>query len=160
MLAKAMVLDTEPCIVGQLAVPQRQDTPAVARRQLDVVRYKHHGLTGLVHCCQQVHHVLAGTGVESSGGLVCEDQVWGVDEGPGQRNPLPLASAESLRIPPRQLGCAEFLQLLKRPGFCLAAADAGQLGRDHDIFQDRQALDQIEELKDEADALAAVPRQG
>ncbi|MCO4251583.1 hypothetical protein NG697_16840 [Pseudarthrobacter sp. MDT3-26] len=103
---------------------------------------------------------LPRAGVEGAGGLVCEDERRGIDECPRQGHPLPLAAAQRLRVPPPQLGRAEFLQLGLRPGLGLPSGNAGKFGWNHDILQDGQALDQVEELKDKADPLAPMPRQG
>ena len=106
---------------------------------------------------QQIEHVAAVRAVEIAGRFVGEDQRRIVGQRPRDRDALLLAARQLRRIVMTAIVQSDFVEqrLRARRGI----ATAGDLHRHLDVLDRRQRRHQVEELKDEADLLAAQPRQ-
>src|SRR5436190_8567793 len=142
------------------------DDPAIAQGdrlvrlagELGIVRHQHHRRRApAIDVDEQVDDLVAGAGIEVAGRLVGEQDRGLVGEGARDRHALLLASRELRRI-----------VMAPRPeadlGQELIGADAriglpGDLERHAHVLPRGQRGQQVKELEDEADALAAEPRE-
>ena len=106
---------------------------------------------------QQVDDVVAGAAVEIAGRLVGEQDRRIVGERAGDRHALLLAARQLRRI---------VMAAVRSPTSASSASArapgirrAGNLHRHQHVLAGRQRRQQVEELEDEADPLAAQPRQ-
>ena len=139
------------------AVAQRQ-LRFGQRRQRRVVRHQHQGrLARMIDGQQQIHDVPAVGAVEIAGRLVGEQDRRIVGQRAGNRDPLLLAAGELRRIVMPAAGQAHLVEQRVRAAAGVAAP--GNLHRHQDVLARRQRRHQVEELEDEADLLAAQPRE-
>jgi hypothetical protein len=120
----------------------------------------HHGRLPAVlnRLPQQLEDLAAGLGVEVAGRLVGEDDGRLRDESAGDRHALLLAAGElGGPVHPPVLEPDRLDELLEPD---LVDLLAGDRQRQDDVLLGRQHGQQVEELEDEADVLAAKPRQG
>src|SRR2546421_10227158 len=109
-----------------------------------------------VQLAKELHHLVAGVRVERSWGFVGKEQRWIVDQGAGDRDPLLLAATQASWIPVRDLCDGELFQQVARPRRRLAAFE---LRGNEDVLERGQVGQQVEELEDETDVVAAKPGQ-
>ena len=95
--------------------------------------------------------------VQRAGRLVGQEDGGPVDDRPGDRQPLPLAAAEGRREASQPVAEAELAEELLRAGPRLGPRRARELGRDQDVVANRQVVEQLEELEDEADLRPPEP---
>ncbi len=140
---------------GDLPVLQ-EDDPLRRRRRVGIVRDHHDRVAlGAVELAEQVEDLGARARVEVAGGLVGEHELGLEQERAGDRDALLLAARE-LRgqvVAPRPEPDA--LEQLDRAGPRRVVAAAGDQGRQDDVLLGAQRRQQVEELEDEADRLAA-----
>ena len=104
---------------------------------------------------EQVEDDASGGGVEVASGFVGEDEVGAVDDGAGERDALLLAAGEFIRVAVGLVGNAQCARSRSISGATLAGEGAVEHERDRDIIEDAQAGEEVERLKDEAEAAAA-----
>ena len=114
---------------------------------------------GGVELADELHDRCAGGAVEVPGRLVGEHDRRTPDEGPGDRNPLPLPSRELGRLERRAVGQADPFERLIRARVTLGGGEAGVEQPVGDVLPHRGVLGQEELLEDEADLLGPQPRQ-
>ena len=142
-------------VPGDLAVLQGNDAGGILLGQLRVVGdHDHQAVLG--HLLQQLHHLDGGLGVQRAGGLVGQEDVRIVDQGPGDGHPL--------HLPARHLGghLAELvaqahpLQGLHRPAAAFRLGHARQSQGQLHVGQHRLVGDEVVALEHEADGVVAV----
>src|SRR5262249_47134209 len=94
-----------------------------------------------------------------AGRLVGEDEARPIDQGAGDRDPLPLSSGELGGQVPGATAEPDALESGERTVAALAPADAAVAERQADVLGRGEARQQVEALEDEADLLAAEPRE-
>src|SRR5581483_403948 len=94
-----------------------------------------------------------GVRVEVAGGLVGEDQVGPVDQGPGAGDALLLAAGELGRAVREAVGDAQPTDQVAEP--LPVDLGPGQVGREGDVLGRGQRRNQVEGLEDEADLVPA-----
>jgi hypothetical protein len=139
--------------VHDLAVAQHDQAIGV-RGGLGVVGHHHHGLAEVVdRLAQHAQDLVARLGVEVAGRLVGEHHRRLRDQRARHRHALLLAAG--------QLGRAVGEPIRETNGVDQAAqplvvdATAGDRERQHDVLLSREDRDQVEELEDEAELVAA-----
>ena len=139
-------------LVDDLAVGE-EDDPVGVRRPAGVVGDHDDGLAELGHRpAQERQHLGRRVRVEVARGLVGEDQVGPVDQGPGAGAALLLA-ARQLGGPVRQpVRDAQLGHEVVEP--LLVHLLAGQVGRQRDVLARGQRGHEVEGLEHEADAVA------
>ena len=105
-------------------------------------------------CCDRLEHDDAGGDVERAGRLVAEQHFGPLGDRAGDRDALLLAAGELRR---------EVVDARRSSSTSPSASSGvigfvGDLGDERDVLARRQAGDEIVELEDEADVLAAVAR--
>ncbi len=120
------------------------------------MRDDHHGPPGQVR--QQPQHHGGVGGVEAAGGLVREDHLWIVDECPGDREALLLASGKLMGPVVGHVAQTELVdQFGGAPG---AAARSTREPRWHQyVLSPGELLDQLKLLEHEADVAQPDPRE-
>ena len=103
---------------------------------------------------QQFENGLAGVVVQGAGGLVAEQKLWVLGQGPGDGHPLLLAAGELSR----EVGKACFQSHLPEHLGRIQRVAADLRGKLH-IFQGRQVGNQIVELENKSNIIAAVGGQ-
>ena len=136
-----------------------QDEPRIGhRRQLGVVRHEHERRAARrVDVAQQLHDVAAVGAVEVAGRLVGQHDRRIVGQRARERHALLLAARELRRVVMRAAGQPDFLE--QRSARAPRVGDAGDLHRHGDVLVRGQRRDEVEELEDEPDLLAAQPRE-
>ena len=108
-----------------------------------------------VEVVEEGHDLVAGFGVEVSGGLVCEDDGGVVDQGAGDGDALALAARELVGLcimrAPRLTDSSDLFGAGDALVGGCAVVDEGQL----DVVQGGGAGEQVEGLEDEADFFIA-----
>ena len=131
-----------------LAVLDEQHPPSPAGR-LDGVCHHQHGLAVLVDVRENVHDLPGGTGVQGTGGLVCQDQFRLGDDGPGNGCPLFLPAGNlkgelfQQLLDPQLVGNG--IQTLFHLRVFLPCQHQGQ----EDVVLDREGVQQVEVLEHE-----------
>ncbi len=115
------------------------------------------GLARRVQLGQQAADLLAGGRVERAGRLVGQQQLRRVDQGPRDRDPLPLAAGQPRRVVVAVLVEAEPGEQLGGPRPRPPPGRAGQLGGQQHVVGDGEVVEQVEELEDDADVAGAEP---
>ena len=131
---------------------------SASRGELGIVRDQHdRRLARAIDVEQQLDDLLAGLAVEVAGRLVGEQERRIVGQRAGDRDALLLAAGELRRIVMAAVGKADFgeQRVARAPG----VARAGNLHRHEHVLERGQRRQQVKELKDEADALAAETRE-
>ena len=108
---------------------------------------------------EQLEHFETPGGVERAGGLVGEHERRLVGEGAGDGEALTLTAGQHAGRVPRLVGEPEEVEQVARPRLGLPAGHAGDDGRQRDVLQNAHALEQVEELEDDADVTAAHTSQ-
>ena len=144
-------------LAHRTAVAQHQ--PLVGdRRDARIVRHQHQRHAARApHLQQQVEDVPAVRAVEVAGRLVGEDQRRIVGQRPRDGDALLLAAGQLRRIVMPAIVQADFVEQRLRARGRVAAA--GDLHRHLDVLDRGQRRHEVEELEDEADLLAAQPRE-
>jgi hypothetical protein len=124
---------------------------AVAPHDFEFVRGDHDRRTPQCGACDQVHDFDCQLGVEISGGLVGEQDLGFVDEGPRDRDALLLAARERERVVVAPVLEAELLEDRKDAGAGLSRRRSRYLKCECDVFLDSAARQELEVLKDDAD---------
>ena len=139
-------------LVDDVAVGQ-EDDPVGVGRPVGVVGHHDDGLAELGDgSAQERQHLGRGIGVQVPGGLVGEDQVGPVDQGPGTGAALLLATRH-LAGPVRQpVADAELVDQVVEP--LLVHLPPGQVGRQRDVLARGEGGDEVEGLEHEADVVA------
>ena len=115
------------------------------------MRDRDDGGAGGVELADERHDRCAGGAVEVPGRFVGEDDRRTPDEGPGDRDPLPLPSGELGGLEARASGEADPLDRLIRAPIPLGGADVGVEQPVGDVLPHRGMLGKEELLEDEAD---------
>ena len=134
--------------------PSRRRTIAVAvGRVLLGVRDLDDGGALVVELLEEAHDLAALVGVEVAGRLVGEQQLRLGDERPGNADELLLAAGELVR---EEVLLADDLEAVERVGHdrgALGALDVAVGERDVEVLGDREVVEQVVLLEDEADVL-------
>ena len=137
--------------------------PQHARRRggdIGGVRRQQHGDAQLpVELGDQRQHVGAVLGIEIAGRFVGDEQRRLMDQRAGDRGALHFAAGDLLRVVRQPMRDADALGERPRAAFRLLVLHAREQAGQRDVVADRQRRQQVEELEDEADLLAAHPRQ-
>ena len=141
--------------VDQSAVAHADDAMHGARfDDQRVVAGQQYRLAGRREAFEDAHEFPGQRRVEIGRRLVGDDHFRVVDQGAGDGDALLLTAGQ-----PFDLGGAvaelELVEQFARRCDQFCARPAGREGRQDDVFQRRQALDQVELLEDEAEGLAA-----
>src|ERR687895_436071 len=144
-------------VVHHEAVAQHDQAVRVGGR-LRVVRDHHDRLPELVHrLAQHPQHLLARLRVEVAGGLVGEYHGRLRYQRPGHRHALLLAAGQLGRAVREAVGQPNRLHEAPQP---LGVGPlAGDREREHDVLLRREDRQEVEELEDEAELVAAQPGQ-
>ena len=127
--------------------------------QLRIVRHEHERRAARpVHLEQQVDDVAARRAVEVAGRLVGQQDRRVVRERPRDRHALLLAARELRRVVMAAVRQARPRRAAPRAR-APRAGHARDLHRHQHVLERRQRRDQVKELEDEADLLAAQPRE-
>ena len=103
-----------------------------------------------------LHHKRSGSGVQVSRRLIGQDDGRVIDEGARDCDALHLAARElGYAVVPVVDGQRDSLQRVNGAHFALATGHIGVGQRKHDVFDNRQARQQVEALKDKANAQGA-----
>ncbi len=130
------------------------------RGDIVLVGHQHDGHALLfVELGEQLHDLRAGLGIQIAGRLIGQDQWWMIDQGAADGHPLLLSAGKLIRLMLGKTFQSGLAQQLERTHAALRAADTGVEQRRGDIVQCGHALEQIETLKYEADALVANLRK-
>lgn len=116
---------------------------------------QHDGLSALVEAGEQPQHLPGALAVEAAGGFVGEQQAGGVDQGAGQGDALLFAAGQLARCAVLLTGQAQLVEQLAAGGTGLPGGPAGQQGGEFDVVGDGEVGDQVEELEDDPDVVAA-----
>ncbi len=138
-------------VEGDRAIDQADDPVRTRGREVLVVRHQEDGLPTPIQVLQESEDGVAVVAVERARRLVGEEHRGSVDDGARDRHPLPLPAAEGRRVATRMLGEAELAQQLIGSRSRGGTRCARQLRRHGDVVADRQIVEQVEELEDEAD---------
>ena len=123
-----------------------------------VVGDHHRRLAELVdRVAQQAEDLAAGGGVEVARRLVGEHDAGPGHERPGHGDALLLAAGELRGLVREALAQADAGDDLVEPA--LVGLAAGEAGRQHDVLGRREHREQVEELEDEPDVVAAQLRE-
>jgi len=144
-------------VVGHHAIEQ-VDHPVGHAGHPGVVGHQQDRLALVMGTLQQPQHVPGVGAVQVAGGLIGQQQARLVGQRPGQRDPLLFPAGEPGRGGVRLLRQAQLAEQFFAPAPCLAGSDAGQQRRKFHIVRDGHVGEQVEELEDEADVLAAQHR--
>ena len=138
-----------------VAVLDREDAVG-HRRDLRAVGHEHQAAAGLARdAVEERHHLLAGRVVEVAGGLVGEEEPRVLHEGAGDRDALLLAARQAVGEGPLAALEGHFGEERAGPrGGVLRRAPA-ELGRQLHVLEDGEGRDEVEELEDEAEVVAA-----
>lgn len=121
-----------------------------------VVCDKHDGFAALLELMEGFHHKRSGSGVQVSRRLVGQNDGRVIDEGARDCDALHLAARElGYAVVPVVDGQRDSLQRVHGAHFALATGHIGVGQRQHHIFDNRQARQQVEALKDKANAQGA-----
>ena len=110
----------------------------------------------LADLLQQFHHLDAGLGVQRAGGLVGQDDIGVVDDGPGNGHPLHLAARHLAGALVQLVAQAHLFQGLRRPVPPLGPADPRQGQGQLDVAQHRLVGDQVVALEHKSYRVVAV----
>ena len=145
-----------PCSRGaELPVPQRQH-PVGDRRRLHLVGDEHDRASR--QAAQDLENRRSVLLIERSGRLICQHELWIVDEGARDREALLFTAGELVRQMVGDSGEAERVdELVRSPG--AAARRAGKPGGQQNVLDPAQLLDQLKLLEDEADVAQTDPRE-
>src|SRR5438094_6594331 len=113
-----------------------------------VVGCHEHGRTGPVDPVEQLHDVHRGGGVKVSGRLVCQEDQGPVDEGPGDRDALLLATGELVGIVVQFLPQPDQVQDLRHALLGDVARFSDHLQRKGDVVEHGLVREQFEVLED------------
>src|ERR1700722_10904061 len=144
-------------VVDDVAVGQ-EDHPVGVGGAVGVVGHHDDGLTELGHrTAQEGQHFGRRIRVQVPGGLVGEDEVGPVDQGPGTGTALLLPARQLPRPVGQPVDDAQLVDQVVEP--LLVHLAPGQVDGQRDVLGRGEGGDQIEGLKDEADVVAPHLRQ-
>jgi len=109
---------------------------------------------------EQPQDLARGPAVEVAGGLVGQDQQGVVDQGSGQRHPLALAPGQPVGQVVAAIRDIQPLEQLDGPATGPARRGPDEQGRQLDVLDRGELVDQVETLEHEADRPAAQDRPG
>jgi hypothetical protein len=119
-----------------------------------IVRDDDCGTTLVVHnAADKRHGGLAGGCIKRRGRLVGKYQVWAIDDGPRQCNPLALADAHLSRVLLEKVGEPNLGETLGSLSLCLAFAYSREEEWNRNVFQSGKPADKVESLEQEADSI-------
>ena len=144
--------------LDRAAVDHADDSPGVAR-DLRVVGHQHDRGAAGVQVFEQRQNALACGRVQAAGRFVGQDQTGPVGEGSRHRDLLLLPARQAPGAGPPTLLQADQLEEVARSAPALLELDTGQREGKRHVVLDRHRRDEVEGLKDRADALQAVVRQ-
>ena len=110
-------------------------------------------LPALVEAAEQLDHLVAALGVQGTRRLVREQEGRLVGEGPGDREALALPAGERARRGLGLVGQAEQVEQVPSPRLGRAPLLARDHRRQGDVLEHGHALEEVEELEDDADVL-------
>ncbi len=99
---------------------------------------------------------MGGLLIKVTGGFVAEQDVRAAGEGARDGDALLFTAGQLVRVMPGARGQTDLLEFVF--GFGAGVGVTGQFQWQHDVFQRRQARQQLEGLKHEADLLTAQSR--
>src|ERR1700748_616515 len=106
---------------------------------------------------QQEYDHFAGGRVEVTGGLVGQDELWAIGQGPRDSHALLLAAGQARGLAASLVGAdANLAEQLKRTSLALGFVYAIKLHGQHHILERGEVGNKIIGLEHEADAVAAV----
>ena len=142
-------------VAGDPAVLQSDDAGGVLLGQLRVMG-DHDDQPVPGHLLQKLHHLHAGLAVQRAGGLVGQEDVRVVDEGPGDGHPLHLPAGHLRRHLVQLVPQPHLFQRLHRPAAALLLGHARQGERQLHVGQHALVGNQVVALEHEADGVVAV----
>jgi len=95
------------------------------------------------------------TCIEMGSRFIGNDNMRVVDKGTHDRGPLRFSTRQPFHLRSRLVGYIELGQAFHRPVFQMGSLFAQRVGRQHDVVQYRNALDEIGLLKNESEGLAS-----
>ena len=140
--------------MADLAVLDEQD-PARAAGRTDGMRDHQDGLAAGTDIGEDAQQLVRGAGIERAGRLVGQQQTGVRDDRAGNGRALLLAAGDLIRIFFQQLRDAELRRDGLEPCAKLALRHAREHERQIDVVLDREGVEQVELLKDEAEIVAA-----
>lgn len=129
-------------VVDDLPVPQLDDAGGIPLGQLWVVGDHHHQPV-LGHPFQKLHDLDAGLAVQGAGGLISEEDVRVVDQGPGNGHPLHLPAGHLAGALMELVSQPHLLQGLFCPLPPFPPGDAADGQRQFHVGQHRLVGDQV-----------------
>src|SRR5450631_1645565 len=138
------------------------DDPPVTHTDHSVRRRGHAGIMGVqddglspaVEAAQQFNDLLPAFGVEGSRRFIGQEQRRLIGQGPRDGQPLPLPAGQHARYRRRLVPDAEQVQQVAGPGFSHLSLAPGNHGGQGHVLEHGHALEQVEELEDDANVLA------
>ena len=116
---------------------------------------QHDGLPLTVKPAEQLHDLRPSGRVEGAGWFVGEEQRGLVGQGPGDGEALPLSSRQHPRRLPGLVGQPQQVEEVPGPRLGLLPGGSGDHRRQRHVLEDAHPLQQVEELEDDPDVLAA-----
>ena len=150
------VVDAVGLVAHQVAPVELDDPSAHLVDHAGVVGGDDHRGPGPVDPVEQAHDAEAGRGVEVPGGLVGQEDQRAVDEGPGHRHPLLLATGQLAGQVVALLGQADQVEDLGHLGGDHVLGPADHLEGEGDVLEDGLVGQEAEVLEDAADVAAEV----
>ena len=141
-------------VTDDLAVAYFDDTFG-PRCDFTVMGNQNHHVALAGQLIQQGHDLGAAVAVEGTGGLVGENDMPTVHQGPGDRHPLLLASGQLMRTVGCAFGQTEPVKQGGGAGMTLGGGHPGINGGHFDVFLSRGRGDQVITLKHKAERLTA-----
>ena len=124
-----------------------------------VVGHQYHGMAHGVQLLEDGHHLLTTAAIQSTGGLVRQDHLAAVHQGPGNTHPLLLTTGELSRPMALAIGQSQPGQQGTGPLRPRLLVQTGIDGRDLHIGQGIQMGQQMVALEDETEVVTAQRRQ-
>ena len=147
-------------LVSSTNAPSRIEIePVGGGRDAGVVGDDQQRLPRRAQAVEQAEHVQGRGAVEVAGRLVGEHDERLVAERARDRDPLALAAGERRRQMPGAVAEPDLFQQLRGPASGRARRAPGQQRGQLDVLRGGQLVHQVEGLEDEADRVAAKPRQ-
>ena len=121
--------------------------------------HQNNGHPRLVQLTEQVHHLVAGGGIQGAGGFIRQQQDRAVDDGPGNGHPLLLTATQLVGTVVEALPEAHPHQGLLSPLALKGAGNTGIHHGQHHVLQSRQLPQEVKLLEDKAQLPVAQTRQ-
>ena len=142
-------------VAGDPPVLQADDPGGVLLGQLRVVG-DHDDQPVLCHLLEQLHDLHGGLAVQRAGGLVGQQDVRVVDEGPGDGHPLHLAAGHLVGLFVHLVAQPDLFQRFLRPAAALRPGHPCQRQRQLHVGQHRLVGNEVVALEHEAHRVVAV----